>query len=87
MDAICSRDELTMNDGVYPAPWPALDRATAPWRRKSASPRSVKRGDVGRLVIVEELRRGDSSPSRLGKVLGMGSNLLEDHLQVLEQAD
>lgn len=43
-------------------------------------------GDVGRLGIVEELRRGDISPSRLGMVLGMESNLLAHHLQVLEQA-
>jgi ArsR family transcriptional regulator, arsenate/arsenite/antimonite-responsive transcriptional repressor / arsenate reductase (thioredoxin) len=43
-------------------------------------------GDVGRLAIVEELRRGDTSPSRLGIVLGMGSNLLAHHLHVLEEA-
>ena len=43
-------------------------------------------GDVGRLGIVEELRRGDISPSRLGMALGMESNLLAHHLQVLEQA-
>jgi protein-tyrosine-phosphatase len=42
-------------------------------------------GDVGRLAVVEELLRGDSSPSRLGIALGMGSNLLAHHLQVLER--
>ena len=43
-------------------------------------------GDVGRLSVVERLMEGDVSPGVLGAALGMSSNLLAHHLQVLERA-
>lgn len=43
-------------------------------------------GDPGRLAIVEELALCDRSPSELAERLGIGSNLLAHHLDVLEAA-
>ncbi len=43
-------------------------------------------GDPGRLAIVDQLLTGDASPSALQDALGMRSNLLAHHVQVLEQA-
>jgi protein-tyrosine-phosphatase/DNA-binding HxlR family transcriptional regulator len=44
-------------------------------------------GDPARLAVVEELMRSDRSPSDLGALLGVESNLLAHHLDVLESAD
>jgi protein-tyrosine-phosphatase len=43
-------------------------------------------GEPGRLAIVDALALTDASPSELGRVLGMPSNLLAHHLGVLESA-
>lgn len=43
-------------------------------------------GDPARLVIVDELLLGDRSPGELAAALGVASNLLAHHLQVLETA-
>ncbi len=42
--------------------------------------------DVTRLQIVDALGAGDVSPSELGAMLAMPSNLIAHHLRVLEQA-
>jgi protein-tyrosine-phosphatase len=42
--------------------------------------------DPHRLEIVDELAMSDRSPSELGALLAMGSNLLAHHLGVLEEA-
>jgi protein-tyrosine-phosphatase len=42
--------------------------------------------DPARLQIIDTLGAGDTSPSELGAMLAMGSNLLAHHLHVLEQA-
>ncbi|WP_426244961.1 helix-turn-helix domain-containing protein [Nocardioides sp. LHG3406-4] len=44
-------------------------------------------GDPARLRIVDTLLLGDASPSELATQLGMPSNLLAHHLNVLESAD
>lgn len=41
-------------------------------------------GDPARLAIVDELAASDRSPSELGQRLGMASNLVAHHLEVLE---
>jgi len=43
-------------------------------------------GDPIRLAIVDELLRSDRSPSELGDLVGLPSNLLAHHLGVLEDA-
>jgi protein-tyrosine-phosphatase/DNA-binding transcriptional ArsR family regulator len=43
-------------------------------------------GDPGRLRVAESLVNGDAMPSELAARLGMGSNLLAHHLNVLESA-
>lgn len=43
-------------------------------------------GEPARLAIVEELVRSDRSPKELGVRLGVPSNLLAHHLEVLEHA-
>lgn len=43
--------------------------------------------DPQRLLIVDQLRLGDASPTELRELLGMPSNLLAHHLRVLEAAD
>jgi ArsR family transcriptional regulator, arsenate/arsenite/antimonite-responsive transcriptional repressor / arsenate reductase (thioredoxin) len=43
-------------------------------------------GEPARLAIVDRLVLGDASPSELGRVLGMPSNLLAHHVKLLEQA-
>jgi protein-tyrosine-phosphatase len=43
-------------------------------------------GDVHRLAVVDELALSDRSPSELGKRLGIASNLLAHHVDVLEGA-
>ncbi len=42
--------------------------------------------DPARLLITDTLADGDASPSELGTLLAMPSNLLAHHLHVLEQA-
>jgi protein-tyrosine-phosphatase len=42
--------------------------------------------DPGRLAITDALADGDASPSELGALLSMPSNLLAHHLRVLEEA-
>src|SRR5512146_1242743 len=42
--------------------------------------------DPARLLITDRLSEGDASPSELGTLLGMPSNLLAHHLRVLEDA-
>jgi ArsR family transcriptional regulator, arsenate/arsenite/antimonite-responsive transcriptional repressor / arsenate reductase (thioredoxin) len=42
--------------------------------------------DTARLQITDTLLAGDASPSGLGAMLAMPSNLLAHHLHVLEQA-
>ena len=42
--------------------------------------------DQARLLITDTLAEGDASPSELGALLAMPSNLLAHHLHVLEQA-
>lgn len=44
-------------------------------------------GDESRLAIAEELRFSDRSPTELAQRLGVKSNLLAHHLDVLEDAD
>ncbi|HEX6356463.1 helix-turn-helix domain-containing protein [Actinophytocola sp.] len=43
-------------------------------------------GEPARLAIVDRLLLGDASPSELGRVLGLASNLLAHHVKLLEQA-
>lgn len=43
-------------------------------------------GEPARLALVEELMVSDRSPKELSDILGLGSNLLSHHLDVLEQA-
>ena len=43
-------------------------------------------GDAHRLAIVEALRLSDRAPSELGVALGVPSNLLAHHVDVLEGA-
>jgi ArsR family transcriptional regulator, arsenate/arsenite/antimonite-responsive transcriptional repressor / arsenate reductase (thioredoxin) len=43
-------------------------------------------GEPARLAIVDRLSLGDASPSELGRVLGLASNLLAHHVKLLEQA-
>jgi len=43
-------------------------------------------GDPVRLAICDALTRSDRSPSELGHAVGVGSNLLAHHLDVLEKA-
>lgn len=43
-------------------------------------------GDERRLKIVDELAFGDHTMAQLAELVGMGSNLLAHHLDVLEQA-
>lgn len=43
-------------------------------------------GDPGRLAVVDALAVGDASPGELARQLGIGSNLLAHHLNVLQQA-
>ena len=42
--------------------------------------------DPGRLRIVDQLSVGDASPSELGELMGMPSNLIAFHVKVLEEA-
>lgn len=42
--------------------------------------------DAGRLAIVDELQLSDRSPAELRRLLGIESNLLAHHLDVLERA-
>src|SRR6201989_602414 len=42
--------------------------------------------DQARLLITDTLAEGDASPSELGGILALPSNLLAHHLHVLEQA-
>src|SRR6516164_5432121 len=42
--------------------------------------------DQARLLITDRLAEGDASPSELGELLAMPSNLLAHHLRVLEDA-
>lgn len=46
----------------------------------------VALADPARLRVTDALADGDASPSELGALLGMPSNLLAHHLNVLEQA-
>ncbi|MGE0229007.1 MAG: helix-turn-helix domain-containing protein [Dehalococcoidia bacterium] len=43
-------------------------------------------GDEHRLAIVDSLLRSDCTPTELGRALGLSSNLLAHHLDVLEAA-
>lgn len=43
-------------------------------------------GDPGRLAIVDALAIGDASPGELGAALGMPTNLVAHHLNVLQDA-
>jgi ArsR family transcriptional regulator, arsenate/arsenite/antimonite-responsive transcriptional repressor / arsenate reductase (thioredoxin) len=43
-------------------------------------------GDPGRLAIVDTLTVGDAAPSELGTALGLPTNLIAHHLNVLQQA-
>lgn len=43
-------------------------------------------GDPARLAIVDLLTLGDTSPSEVGRELGLPSNLLAHHLKLLERA-
>ncbi|WP_231493759.1 helix-turn-helix domain-containing protein [Nocardiopsis sp. CNT312] len=43
--------------------------------------------DSARLAVTDVLRTGDASPSELGRLLGMRSNLIAYHLRVLEEAE
>lgn len=42
-------------------------------------------GEPARLAIVDRLLLGDASPSEIGKLLGLPSNLLAHHVKLLEQ--
>ena len=43
-------------------------------------------GDPGRLAIVDMLTAGDAAPGELGTALGLPTNLIAHHLNVLQQA-
>ncbi len=43
-------------------------------------------GEPVRLAIVDQLVLGDASPSELGEVVGLATNLLAHHLKVLDEA-
>jgi protein-tyrosine-phosphatase len=43
-------------------------------------------GDPGRLAIVDALATGDASPSEIGRALGMPTNLVAHHVNVLQDA-
>lgn len=53
-------------------------------RRRAAAHAAL--AEPFRLLIVDQLRLGDLSPSRLGQLLGLSSNLLAHHLRVLQDA-
>jgi protein-tyrosine-phosphatase len=60
--------------------WPTDERLAARARVHAAL------GEPARLAIVEELVTSDRSPTELGLRLGIQSNLLAHHLEVLEHA-
>lgn len=43
--------------------------------------------DSARLAVTDVLRTGDASPTELGELLSMRSNLVAYHLRILEEAD
>ncbi|WP_285730562.1 helix-turn-helix domain-containing protein [Nocardiopsis sp. ATB16-24] len=43
--------------------------------------------DSARLAVTDVLRMGDASPTELGELLSMRSNLVAYHLRILEEAD
>lgn len=60
-----------------------MDHAAALDRRAATH---AALGDPHRLAVVEALALSDRSPSHLGRALGLESNLLAHHLEVLERA-
>ncbi|MFN8019166.1 MAG: helix-turn-helix domain-containing protein [Acidimicrobiales bacterium] len=54
--------------------------------RARRAARHAALGDQARLALVDELLIGDRSPQELARALGIGSNLLAHHLDVLERA-
>ncbi|MCW2840699.1 MAG: ArsR family transcriptional regulator [Aeromicrobium sp.] len=57
--------------------------------RTALERRAVRHGvlaDVARLAVIDELALGDRSPSELQTIIGLPSNLLAHHLNVLEEA-
>lgn len=58
--------------------------ATSDLRRRAAIHAAL--GEPARLALVEELTVSDRSPTELATLLGLGSNLLAHHLDVLEAA-
>ena len=61
----------------------SIDR-TSPLEHRAALHRAL--GDPGRLALVDVLALGDASPSALQQTLGMSSNLLSHHVDVLVEA-
>ena len=61
-----------------------VDTHQAQLQRRAAAHAAL--GDPGRLAIVDELEVSDRSPKELGQRLGLTSNLLAHHLDVLERA-
>ena len=59
--------------------WTRPDPERAPRRSRAL-------GDPGRLAIIDELFVSDRAPTELGQRLGMESNLLAHHLDVLSRA-
>jgi protein-tyrosine-phosphatase len=53
-------------------------------RRAGRAARHAALGDTVRLAVVDELSISDRSPGELGRLVGVGSNLLAHHLDVLE---
>lgn len=64
------------------------DAVRAPWENPSLVGRAAVHAALGepvRLALVEELMVSDRSPKELAEIVGLGSNLLSHHLDVLEE--
>lgn len=62
---------------------------TTPLENKGLQTRAARHaalGDPARLAVVEELVLSDRSPKELGEMLGLATNLVAHHLDVLEGA-
>jgi ArsR family transcriptional regulator, arsenate/arsenite/antimonite-responsive transcriptional repressor / arsenate reductase (thioredoxin) len=60
------------------------DGRVTPDSMQARAARHAALGDPARLAIVDELVRSDRAPVELGRLVGMPSNLLAHHLEVLE---
>lgn len=65
---------------------PVIPRWTTDRRLSARAALHAALGEPARLAIVEDLAASDRSPKELADRLGIGSNLLAHHLEVLEHA-